>query len=178
MIMDLRTYLKDNLIFLDGGMGTLLQQKGLPMGELPERWNVTKPDVIKEIHKSYLQSGSNIICANTFGANLLKFEINKLKEIIFSAIKNAKDAISECDNKENKWVALDVGPLGKMLKPYGDLDFLNAVEIINSKSKVEVFLPSFITGEEFWWKRTIRPIDKIIMGAPVLSYEFLVFKTT
>ena len=134
--MDLRTYLKDNLIFLDGGMGTLLQQKGLPMGELPERWNVTKPNVIKEIHKSYLQSGSNIICANTFGANLLKFEIATLKEIIFSAIKNAKDAISECDNKENKWVALDVGPLGKMLKPYGDLDFLNAVEIFSTTVKL------------------------------------------
>lgn len=134
--MDLRKYLKDNLIFLDGGMGTLLQQKGLPMGELPETWNLSHPSVVKEIHKSYLQSGSNIICANTFGANLLKFEISKLKEIIFSAIKNAKDAINECENKENKWVALDVGPLGKMLKPYGDLDFLNAVEIFSTTVKL------------------------------------------
>ncbi len=127
--MNLKNYLQTNLIFLDGGMGTLLQQKGLKMGELPERWNLSNPTVIKDIHKSYLNSGANIICANTFGANILKFTDSELKKIIFSAIKNAKDAICECDCQKNKWVALDIGPLGKMLKPYGDIEFEKAVEI-------------------------------------------------
>ena len=68
-------FLKNNLIFLDGGTGTLLQEAGLPDGELPERFNLSRPEVVKSIHKSYFDAGSNIVCTNTFGANGLKVSL-------------------------------------------------------------------------------------------------------
>ena len=66
-------FLKNETVILDGGMGTLLQARGLKPGEAPEGWNVSHPDVITAIHKEYYDSGTNLVCANTFGANLLKF---------------------------------------------------------------------------------------------------------
>ena len=66
--MNFREFLKDNIVRLDGGMGTLLQSKGLKAGEYPERWNITHPDVIRDIHKAYFEAGSNVVCTNTFGA--------------------------------------------------------------------------------------------------------------
>ena len=74
--MDIRKYLKEKVLFLDGGMGTILQKKGLKAGEKPERWNLTHGDVIVGIHKDYFDSGSNVVCTNTFGANSLKYEID------------------------------------------------------------------------------------------------------
>ena len=71
--MDFRTFLKQNLVFLDGGMGTLLQAQGLQPGEHPERWNLTHPAVVRDVHKAYFDAGSNVVCTNTFGANSLKF---------------------------------------------------------------------------------------------------------
>lgn len=126
--MEFRSFLKNNIVFLDGSMGTLLQSKGLGFGELPERWNITHPEVITSIHKAYFEAGSNVVCANTFGANSLKFNDDELEEIIKSAISNAKKAREET-GKENLFVALDIGPLGKLLKPLGDLDFEEAVSI-------------------------------------------------
>ncbi|MBR2524438.1 MAG: homocysteine S-methyltransferase family protein, partial [Clostridiales bacterium] len=76
--MNIREYMKDNLLFLDGGFGTMLQDRGLPVGELPERWNLTHPDVITEIHKEYYDAGSNVVSANTFGANSFKFSDEEL----------------------------------------------------------------------------------------------------
>ena len=72
--MNVLDYMKDNFLFLDGGMGTLLQEAGLAPGELPERWNVSHPGEIVRIQKSYFDAGSNVVLANTFGANILKFE--------------------------------------------------------------------------------------------------------
>ena len=134
--MDLRTYLKNNTVYLDGGMGTLLQAKGLQAGELPERWNLTHPTVISEIHKSYYDNGSNVVSTNTFGANLLKFEENELEEIIKSAVDNAKRAREESNTTHPKWIALDIGPSGKMLAPYGDFDFESAIKLF--KKTVEL----------------------------------------
>ena len=69
--MELKEYLQNNIIYLDGGMGTLLQEKGLASGELPERWNISYPDIITDIHTAYFNVGSNIVFTNTFGANTL-----------------------------------------------------------------------------------------------------------
>jgi 5-methyltetrahydrofolate--homocysteine methyltransferase len=115
----LRKKLKNSLLYLDGGMGTQLQAKGLPVGVLPEEWNVTHPDVVEGIHRAYFAAGSDIVCTNTFGANSLKFGEN-LEQIVAAAVQNARRAT---DGKENKFVALDIGPTGKLLKPLGDLDF-------------------------------------------------------
>ncbi len=126
--MNIRDFIKNNIVYLDGGMGTLLQKSGLRPGELPERWNVSHPEVIKEIHKSYYDSGSNIVNTNTFGANSLKFGTDELSEIIYHAVKNADEARKASSGKQEKFIALDVGPTGKLLKPLGDLDFEDAVK--------------------------------------------------
>ena len=136
--MNFKEFLKDNIVYLDGGMGTLLQEKGLKPGEYPERWNITRPDVITAIHKDYFDAGSNVVCTNTFGANSLKFEKNELENIIMSAVFNAKTARDLSKNKAEKFVALDIGPLGKLLKPLGDLDFEDAVSAFAKTVKLGV----------------------------------------
>lgn len=128
-IMNLREYLKDNIIYLDGGMGTLLQEAGLKPGEHPEEWNITHPDKIISIHKAYFDAGSNVVNTNTFGANTLHFGEKELEEIIKTAIENANKAKEESINTSPKFVSLDIGPLGRLLKPYGDLDYEEAIEI-------------------------------------------------
>ena len=127
--MKILDYLKENFIYLDGGMGTLLQARGLESGEMPETWNIDYPEVITDIHRSYFDAGCNVVLANTFGANTLKFDPNYLDRIIGAAIENAKIAADESKGKQKKWVALDIGPTGKMLKPLGDLHFEEAVGI-------------------------------------------------
>ena len=128
--MNVLEYLNSNILYLDGGMGTLLQKRGLVAGELPERWNISHPDVIVDIHKSYLDAGSVVISTNTFGANSLKFSDSELDEIIKAAVANARRAI-ELNGKKNAFVALDIGPTGKMLRPFGDLDFEDAVSVFS-----------------------------------------------
>ena len=127
--MNIRDFIKNNIVYLDGGMGTLLQKSGLQPGELPEHWNISHPEVIREIHKNYYDSGSNAVNTNTFGANTLKFSIDELDEIICHAVKNADEARKASSGEQEKFIALDVGPTGKLLKPLGDLDFEDAVKI-------------------------------------------------
>ena len=127
--MNFIDFLKNQIVILDGGMGTLLQKKGLLPGELPERWNLSHPEIIREIHTAYLNAGSNVISTNTFGANAIKFDDAELRKIIFAAVANAKQAILDSETKKETFVALDLGPTGKLLKPFGDLDFEDAVTL-------------------------------------------------
>lgn len=127
--MDIRKYILENTVFLDGGMGTLLQDRGLGKGELPEQWNITHPEEIINIHKSYFDAGSNVVNANTFGANSIKYSDEELEKIIRAAISNAKEASARCCGTQPRWVALDIGPTGKLLAPFGELDFEDAVEV-------------------------------------------------
>ena len=136
--MNITEHLKKNIVYLDGGMGTLLQARGLAAGELPERWNITHADEIKNIHLAYFNAGSNIVNANTFGANSLKFSAEELDEIVKRAIGNARRASYECTLSNPRWVALDIGPTGRMLKPYGDLDFEDAVSVFAETVKLGV----------------------------------------
>lgn len=128
--MDFREFLKNNFVILDGGMGSLLQKRGMQPGELPERWNISHSDVIIDIQKSYYDAGSNVVNTNTFGANRLHYEDEKeLEAVIVAAIRNAREAAKQSDTPWEKFVALDIGPSGKLLKPYGDLEFEDAVEL-------------------------------------------------
>lgn len=136
--MNFLDYLKNNIVFFDGGMGTLLQSEGLNPGELPERWNVSHSDVVTKIHKCYFDAGSNVITTNTFGANSLKFSDSELEEIIKAAICNANAAKEQSDSEEEKFIALDIGPLGKLLKPLGDLEFEEAVDVFAKTVKLGV----------------------------------------
>ena len=134
--MNFKEFLKNNLVIFDGGMGTLLQKQGLKAGELPETWNITHPEIITKIHKDYFDAGSNVVTTNTFGANALKFSDTELENIISSAINNAKNAKLQSESQKEKFIALDIGPLGKLLKPLGDLDFEKAVEIFAKTVKI------------------------------------------
>lgn len=127
--MKFREFLKENIVYLDGGMGTLLQERGLKPGEYPERWNITHSDVITEIHRAYYCAGSNVVSTNTFGANVLKFTEEELDTIVKAAVGNAYAAKASVEEDVPRFVALDIGPTGKLLKPLGDLDFEDAVEV-------------------------------------------------
>ena len=127
--MNILQHLKNNILYLDGGMGTLLQARGLTAGEYPERWNLSNPAAIIDIQKAYFDAGSNVVNTNTFGANCLKFGADELDAIIGAAIANARRAAEESTGAQPKWVALDIGPTGRILAPYGDLDFEAAVSI-------------------------------------------------
>ncbi len=123
--MSFRTLLKNKIVVLDGAMGTMLQKEGLAPGELPEEWNISRADVIKKIHEKYYAAGADAVYTNTFGANALKFK-DRTEEIVAAGVACAKEAAKKF---KGKYIALDVGPTGKLIKPLGDLDFEDAVKI-------------------------------------------------
>lgn len=114
-------------VMLDGAMGTMLQKSGLEVGEIPEELNITNPECIINIHKAYIDAGADVVYANTFGANSYKLSDSQydVKTLVSSAIKNARDASKDTDTL----VALDIGPIGKLLEPTGTLTFDEAYEI-------------------------------------------------
>lgn len=124
--MSFKDLLGKQMLFFDGATGTQLQARGLQAGELPERWNFTHPAIIEAVHKDYLAAGANILKTNTFGANPIKLAETDLdcKATITAAVTIAKKA---CAGAIDKFVALDLGPTGKLLAPYGDLPFEKAV---------------------------------------------------
>ena len=122
-------------LFCDGACGTVLQSMGLQPGELPEIWNLTHPDQVKKLYSGYLQAGSNIFNTNTFGANRLKYPDN-LKEIIEAAVHIAQKARTKCGRDADAYIALDIGPTGKLLQPLGDLSFDDAVRIFGEVVRI------------------------------------------
>lgn len=145
----LRDLLGKQILFLDGGSGSILQGWGLKPGELPETWNYKNPEKIIQLGYNYFEAGSNIIYTNTFGAYKTKFALD-LKKIIQGGVDCAQKArekwISKClaDGKtfQDCFIAYDVGPCGKLLKPMGDLDFEDAVDIF--KTSISLALESNI----------------------------------
>ncbi len=119
--------LQNSMVVLDGAMGTLLQAAGLAPGEQPEEWNLSHPSVIQGIHEEYIRAGADVIYANTFGANALKFG-DRTEEVVRAGVTCAVRAAKNCGGA---FVALDVGPLGKMLSPLGNLPFERAVELFS-----------------------------------------------
>ncbi|MBQ8718978.1 MAG: homocysteine S-methyltransferase family protein [Clostridia bacterium] len=134
--MNILEYMQEHLIYLDGGMGTLLQAAGMQAGELPERRNITHPDDIVAIHRAYYDAGSHIVNTNTFGANTLKYSIEELQAIIPAAVANARKAAAQSVAPQQKFVALDIGSLGRLIKPYGTLEFDEAVGIFATSVRI------------------------------------------
>lgn len=113
---------KDAILFLDGGMGTQLQGKGLQPGEMPEGWNVSRPKDILAVHEEYFKAGADIAYANTFGANPAKYHGSApLEDVIAAGVSIAREAATTVGGKRG--VALDIGPTGRLLKPFGDFEF-------------------------------------------------------
>ncbi len=134
--MEIKEYIKDNILIFDGAMGTMLQKNGLQMGENPETFGFNNPDILINIHKAYLEAGANVVTTNTFGANELK--LDKLgytvEEIVDNAISVAKKAIDNVDKSKPRYIALDIGPIGEMLEPMGTLSFDRAYEIFKRQA--------------------------------------------
>lgn len=120
-MMNILSDFENKYLFFDGGLGTLLQERGLGAGEAPELWNITHSQEITAIHRAYFEAGANVVTTNTFGANPLKMD--NVEEVVKRAIENAKNA----KFAKNQYIALDIGPTGKLLKPLGELDFEDAV---------------------------------------------------
>ncbi len=128
--MTFREKLRDGVTFLDGGLGTLLQSRGLKPGELPERWCVTHPEEVTAIHRAYYEAGSHLVSANTFGANSLHYGPEELEQVIRAAVGCVRKAREEAaGGQTEKFIALDVGPTGKLLEPYGPLPFEETVSV-------------------------------------------------
>ena len=121
-------------LFFDGGTGTLLQARGLKGGELPETWNIRRPEDSLAVHCAYLEAGCDVFNMNTFGANRLKYG-DELPEIVEAAVKLAQEARRRT-GREDAYVALDLGPTGKLLAPMGDLPFEEAVELFGEVVRV------------------------------------------
>ena len=132
--MNVLDCVKKGIFYLDGGTGTLLQERGLAPGELPELWNLTRPEEIIAVGKAYYEAGSHGVCTNTFGANALKFDGKDgrptVEDVVFAAVDCLKKARASAEGgQENKFIALDVGPLGRLFAPIGDLSFEEGVEL-------------------------------------------------
>lgn len=148
--MSFRELLGNRILFFDGGMGTLLQERGLQTGEVPETWNILHPEVIRQIHKEYLSAGCNVVTANTFGVNAFKCSNLEytVDELVSAGIRLAKEAVGEmrgeCDRP--MYAALDIGSIGKLLKPLGEISFDEAyntfqeIVIAGSKAGADLIL--------------------------------------
>ena len=123
--------IKNERLYFDGGMGTMLIEMGLSQGEAPEAWNITYPERIESVHRAYVKAGANIIKTNTFGVNSLKYE--NYDELITKAISIAKSCAK---GREDVYVAFDVGPLGRLLAPLGELEFSDAVSVFSDAIRV------------------------------------------
>lgn len=125
--VDFRELLKNKeFVLLDGAMGTLIQKSDVEYDSVPETLNITHPKLIESFHKSYVDAGSDVVYANTFGANAYKLKDSgyTVEEIIGAGVRNAKEAVSGTDTL----VALDLGPVGQLMEPAGAMTFEQAYE--------------------------------------------------
>ena len=122
--MDFREFLKENIVIFDGAMGTMMQRMGLQAGELPELLNMTHPEIIRDIHRQYVEAGSHVVSTNTFQASEYKLKDcgYTVEEIISRAVTLAKESGA-------RFTALDVGPVGQLMEPLGPLTFEEAYEM-------------------------------------------------
>lgn len=174
------------MIYLDGGMGTMLQAAGLRPGEDPTDWNLEHPEEVTAIHRQYVEAGSEVVLTNTFGATRLKYHgKHELSELIKAAVANAKASGA-------KKIALDVGPSGKLLKPIGDLDFEEAVAafreliavgegadivFIETMGDLYELKAAIVAAKEFkmpiWTTVALGEDGKLLTGADVECYSTL-----
>ncbi len=134
--MNVLEYIKDNILFLDGGMGTILQSSGVTVGKYPEALNITHPDVVASVHRAYMSAGSKLILTNTFGASRHKMAGCEYTntQAIAAAVRLAKSVAAEFDG----YVALDIGPLGQLLEPMGSMTFEQAYDDFAAQVKAGV----------------------------------------
>jgi len=149
-------------IFYDGAMGTMLYKYGLKSGDKPDLMNITAPDAVEKVHKMYVEAGSDIICTNTFGSNALNLKGTDYTpaDIISAAVTIAKRA---CEGSGSK-VALDIGPTGQLLEPYGDLEPEAAYELFK-----EMAIAGEKAGADFAAIETMSDISELKAAMTAVS---------
>ena len=122
--------IREQRLYFDGGMGSMLQEAGIPEGLLPDVWNLRNPEAVRTVHRRYLRAGCRLITTNTFGASRPKLAPYGLTpaQVMAAAVENARSAMAS-EGVTDGYVCADIGPTGKLLKPYGDLDFEDAVTL-------------------------------------------------
>jgi len=168
-VMSFRDKIGKELLFFDGGMGTLLQERGLKAGEVPETWNMLHPEVIEQINREYLLAGCNVVSANTFGVNRFKCKdlAYSVDELVSAGVRIAKSAmetvrIKEGNAQQRMYCALDIGSLGKLLKPLGEISFGEAYDAFK-----EVVLAGDLAGADLVLIETVS--DPYEIKAAVLA---------
>ena len=139
--IDIAGSAKGRVLLLDGGMGTRLQEKGLQPGEIPEMWNLARPQDVRAVHEAYFAAGADIAYANTFGANSAKYHGDApLADVIEAGVGLAREAAASASasSGERRFVALDVGPTGRLLKPAGDFEFDAAYDAFAEQIRIGV----------------------------------------
>lgn len=122
--------MKEGRLYLDGGMGSMLQSAGLPEGLLPDVWGLENPQAVQAVHRAYLEAGCRLITTNTFGTSgpkLAPYGVTT-EQVMTAAVGNVRAAMEQLGITDG-YVCADIGPSGKLLRPYGDLDFEDAVSL-------------------------------------------------
>jgi 5-methyltetrahydrofolate--homocysteine methyltransferase len=146
-------------ILLDGAMGTLLIEAGMPPGSCSELWNVTHASQVTDIHLAYLAAGSQIILTNSFGGNPSRLKrhglANRLHELNSAAARNAQQAIRETES--DSLVAGSIGPTGELMEPYGELTFKQARQGFADQAQA-------LTqgGVDVFWVETMSDINEVL----------------
>jgi 5-methyltetrahydrofolate--homocysteine methyltransferase len=137
--MKFTEWLKNKIIIADGAMGTMLQNFGLSIGACPEEWNISHPEIVKRIHKAYVEAGADILLTNTFGGTrlrLAKFGLDhRASELNHRAVRLAKEAVDDKDIKDIKdiLIAASIGPTGEFMQPFGNISFKEAVKTFSEQ---------------------------------------------
>lgn len=155
-MQELVRYLKEgNLLIADGATGTMLQAMGLPAGMAPELWNVERPDAIRAHYRAYLDAGSEVILANTFGGNRIKLERTGRLGARVVELNRAGASLAVEEAAGEAYVAGDMGSTGELLAPYGTLQYGEAVEVY-----AEQALALVEGGVDLLWGETLTDLNE------------------
>jgi 5-methyltetrahydrofolate--homocysteine methyltransferase len=162
------------ILISDGAIGTILMQGYINIGEPPEIINLRDPTVLENISKSYLEAGAELIQTNTFGASrmrLTKYSLEgKLKEINRAAIRAVKNVVAK-----DTIVVASVGPTGRLLKPYGDVDVQEIKD--NYKEQMEIIYEEGVDAVCIETMTDINEMRLAIEAAKSLSDEIPIIAT-
>jgi len=155
-MQDLIDYLQEgNLLIADGATGTMLQTMGLPAGMAPDLWNVERPDAVRAHYRSYLDAGSEVILANTFGGNRIKLERTGGLDARMVELNRAGASLAVEEAGGEVYVAGDMGPTGELLAPYGTLQYEDAVQ-----AYAEQALALVEGGVDLLWGETLTDLNE------------------
>jgi len=155
-MQDLIDYLQEgNLLIADGATGTMLQTMGLPAGMAPDLWNVERPDAVRAHYRSYLDAGSEVILANTFGGNRIKLERTGGLDARMVELNRAGASLAVEEAGGEVYVAGDMGPTGELLAPYGTLQYEDAV-----RAYAEQALALVEGGVDLLWGETLTDLNE------------------